>query len=213
MEEMYRYMMMSAMNIFISPIVTVAVALPVVIYIVARWRTYRDYGGGDPHLGAKVAICVFRIASFQLLLAGGFLLVYGLMTTMDGEARTNILRLAGGLFIPGLVVFAAHTVALHSTNFESMPAVVRMFNGVNMVQTGITGFVSLVLVSVLMLQKDVPSEMNRMAWSLLLVYLPAWIALGALFLRSTIDQELPKAVLRDHSDESMLRRDVTARKD
>ena len=37
--------------------------------------------------GAKVAICVFRIAAFQLLLAGGFMISYGLMTTMDGEAR------------------------------------------------------------------------------------------------------------------------------
>jgi len=190
------------MNIFVSPIVTVAVALPVVIYIVARWRTYRDYGGGDPHLGAKVALCVFRIAAFQLLLAGGFLVLYGLMTTMDGEARTNILRLAGGLFIPGLLVFAAHTVALHATNFEAMPAVVRMFNGVNLVQTGIAGFVSLVLVSILMLQKDVPSEMNRMAWSLLLVYLPAWIVQGALFLRSTIEEQVPKAVIRQPDDVS-----------
>ena len=202
MDEMYRYAMMSAMNIFISPIVTVAVALPVVIYIVARWRTYRDHGGGDPHLGIKVAICVFRIAAFQLLLAGGFLMLYGLMTTMDGEARINILRLAGGLFLPGLVVFAAHTVALHATNAESMPAVVRMFNGINLVQTGLTGFVSLVLVSVLMLQKDVPSEMNRLAWSLLLIYVPAWVAQGAMFMRSTIDEELPKAVVRQPDDVS-----------
>lgn len=202
MEDMYRYMMMSAMNIFVSPIVTVAVALPVVIYIVARWRTYRDHGGGDPHLGAKVAICVFRIAAFQLLLAGGFMMLYGLMTTMDGEARTSIFRLAGGLFIPGLLVFAAHTVALHATNFQSMPAVVRMFNGVNMVQTGITGFIALTLACVLMLQKDVPSEMNRMAWSLVLIYVPAWIGLGAMFMRSTIEEELPKAVVRQPDDVS-----------
>lgn len=200
MQDMYNYMMMSAMNIFISPIITVAVAMPVVIYIVARWRTYRDYGGGDPHLGAKVAICVFRIAAFQLLLAGGFLFLYGLMTTMNGEARVNILRLAGGLFIPGLVVFAAHTVALHATNFESMPAVVRMFNGINLVQTGLAGFVSIVLVSILMLQKDVPSEMNRIAWSMVLLYVPAWVAQGALFMRSTIDEELPKAVLRQEGE-------------
>ncbi len=200
MEDMTRYAMMSAMNIFISPIVTVAVALPVVIYIVARWRTYRDHGGGDPHLGIKVALCVFRIAAFQLLLAGGFLFLYGLMTTMDGEARIDILRLAGGLFLPGLVVFGAHTVALHSTNAESMPAVVRMFNGINLLQTGLAGFVSLVLVSVLLLQKNVPSEMNRLAWSLLLIYVPAWVAQGAMFLRSTIDEELPKAVVRQPDD-------------
>ncbi|HEY8141983.1 MAG TPA: hypothetical protein VIG06_04905 [Kofleriaceae bacterium] len=202
MEEMSRYMMMSAMNIFISPIVTVAAALPVIIYIVARWRTYRDYGGGDPHLGAKVAICVFRIAAFQLLLAGGFMISYGLMTTMDGEARTSIFRMAGGLFIPGLLVFATHTIALHATNFESMPAVVRMFNGINMVQTGIMGFVALTLACILMLQKDVPSEMNRMAWSLVLVYVPAWIAVGAMFLRSTVDQELPKATVHQPEDVS-----------
>jgi hypothetical protein len=200
MEDMYRYMMMSAMNIFVAPIITVAAAMPVIIYIVARWRTYRDYGAGDPHLGAKVAICVFRIAAFQLLLAGGFLLLYGLMTTMNGEARTSIFRLAGGLFIPGLLIFAAHTVALHATNFQSMPTVARMFDGINMVQTGLMGFVAVTLASVLMLQKDVPSEMNRMAWSLVLVYVPAWIGLGAMFMRSTIDAELPKAVVRQPED-------------
>lgn len=202
MEEMQRYMMMSAMNIFVSPIVTVAVALPVVIYIVARWRTYRDYGGGDPHLGAKVALCVFRIAAFQLLLAGGFLVLYGLMTTMDGEARTNILRLAGGLFIPGLLVFAAHTVALNFTNWRVMPAVVRMFNGVNLVQTGIAGFAASVFACVLLLQKDVPSEMNRLAWAMVLVYVTAWVIQGALFIRSTIEEEVPQAVARPQSDAS-----------
>jgi hypothetical protein len=200
MEDMYRYTMMSAMNIFISPIVTVAVALPVIIYIVARWRTYRDHGGGDPHLGAKVALSVFRIASFQLLLAAGFLLLYGLLTKMEGEGRTSLFRLAGGLFIPGLIVFAAHSIALNATNWRAMPAVVRMFDGVNMVQTGIAGFVALVLASVLMLQKDVPSEMNRLAWSMVLVYVPAWIGQGALFVRSTVDEELPKAVVRQPDD-------------
>lgn len=200
MDDMYRYAMMSAMNIFVSPIVTVAVALPVVIYIVARWRTYRDHGGGDPHLGAKVALSVFRIASFQLLLAAGFLTLYGLLTTMNGEARTNMFRLAGGLFLPGLIVFAAHTIALGATNWRSLPAVVRMFDGVNLVQTGIAGFVALVLAFVLMLQKDVPSEMNRLAWSMVLVYVPAWIGQGAMFVRRTIDGELPKAVLRPSDD-------------
>jgi hypothetical protein len=195
MEDMYRYMMMSAMNIFVSPIVTVAAALPVVIYLVARWRTYREVGGGDPHLGAKVALCVFRIASFQLLLAGGFLLSYALLTTND-DARTNLFRLGGGLFLPGLLVFAAHTAALQATNWRSLPAVVRMFNGVNLVQTGIAGFVALVLVFVLLLQKDVPSEMNRLAWSLVLIYVPAWVTQGALFMRATIDHELPQAVAR-----------------
>lgn len=200
MDEMYRYAMMSAMNIFISPIVTVAVALPVVIYIVARWRSYRDHGGGDPHLGAKVALSVFRIASFQLLLAAGFLALYGLLTTMNGTARTDLFRLAAGLFLPGLIVFAAHTVALGATNWRALPAVVRMFNGVNLLQTGLAGFVALVLVCVLLLQKDVPSEMNRLAWSMVLVYVPAWIGQGAMFLRTTIDEELPKAVLRQGDD-------------
>jgi hypothetical protein len=200
MEDMYRYTMMSAMNIFISPVVTVAVALPVVIYILARWRTYRDYGGGDPHLGAKVALSVFRIASFQLLLAGGFLFLYGLLTTMNGEARTSIFRVAGGLFLPGLLVFAAHTIALNATNWRSMPAAVRMFNGVNLVQTGMVGFASLVLAFVLLLQKDVPSEMNRMAWSLALVYVPAWIGQGAMFLRMTVEEELPRAVVRQSEE-------------
>jgi hypothetical protein len=200
MDEMYRYTMMSAMNIFISPIVTVAVALPVIIYIVARWRTYRDHGGGDPHLGAKVALSVFKIASFQLLLAAGFLMLYGLLTSMEGEGRTNLFRVAGGLFLPGLIVFAAHSIALNATNWRSMPAVVRMFNGVNLVQTGIAGFAALVLACMLMLQKDVPGEMNRLAWSMVLVYVPAWIGQGALFLRTTIDEELPKAVVRQPDD-------------
>jgi hypothetical protein len=203
MEEMTRYMMMSATNIILSPIITVAVAVPVIIYIVARWRSYRDHGAGDPQLGLKVAICLFKNVSFQLMLAGGFLFLYGTMTTMEGEAKSQIHRMGGGLFLPGLLIYVAHSVALLRTNWRVMPAVVRMFSGLNLIQTGIAGFAALVFACFLLFQKDVPSEASRVAWSMVLIYTTAWAVLGALFGREVIAGEVAPAIAREtHVDDS-----------
>lgn len=181
-------------NMFISPVITVLVALPVVIYIVARWRAYRDNQVADPHLGFKVALSFFKIASYQLCLLGLFLLVYGLMTDLGDEAQEMMLRLAGGFIVPGLIVYAAHFVALTRTNAMELPAVSRMFAGLNLLQTGLIGNLALVMGFVMLFQEGDSGEGGRIAWSLVIVYTVAWVVQGLLFAREVTMGAPPPAV-------------------
>ena len=190
------YMAMSMMNTFIAPIISVAVATPVIIYIVARWRSYRDGGPPDPQIGIKVAISWFRLASYQLLLAGGFLLVFALIGDLGERGREELMRVAGGILFPGAIIYAAHHIAIGFTNARERPSVVRMFAGLNLIQTGIVGFTALILVGIFLFQKHTPKEPNRMAWSLVLVYVPAWCAQGSMLAREVFGRNPPAAVAR-----------------
>lgn len=190
------YMAMSFTNIFIAPIITVAVAAPVIMYIVARWRTYRDGGPPDPQIGLKVAISWFRLASYQLLLCGGFLLLYGIIGDLGSRGKEEIMRIAGGLMFPAAIIYAAHHVAIGFTNARERPMVVRMFSGFNLIQTGIIGFTALMLAGILLFQKNTPTQLNRMAWSMVLVYVPAWCGQGMFMARDLFGANMPAAVAR-----------------
>jgi hypothetical protein len=190
------YMAMSVMNTFIAPIISVAVATPVVIYILARWRTYRDGGPPDPQVGIKVALSWFRIASYQMLLFGSFLLLYDVIGDLGERGKEEVMRMAGGILFPGGIIYAAHHIAIGFTNARERPQVVRMFAGLSLIQTGLVGFTALVLVGVFLFQKHTPKEPNRMAWSLVLVYVPAWCAQGVMLAREVFGRNLPTAVAR-----------------
>ncbi len=195
-DDNFGFMAMSMMNVFIAPIITVAVAAPIVIYIVARWRAYRDGGPPDPQIGIKVAISWFRIASYQLLLFGGFLLLFGLIGDLGERGREEVMRMAGGLIFPAALIYVAHHVALGFTNARERPGPVRMFAGLNLIQTGLIGFSALVMVGIFLFQKHAPKEPNRMAWSLVLVYVPAWCVQGVMLARDVFGHHMPGAVAR-----------------
>jgi hypothetical protein len=210
------YMAMSFTTVFIAPIITVAVAAPVVMYIVARWRTYRDGGPPDPQIGLKVAISWFRLASYQLLLCGGFMLLYGIIGDLGDRGKEEVMRIAGGLMFPAAIIYAAHHVALGFTNASERPMVVRMFSGFNLIQTGIIGFTALMLAGILLFQKNTPTQLNRMAWSLVLVYVPAWCGQGMFMARELLGtnmrSNMPPAVARftNQSDDSTPEQDPPA---
>jgi hypothetical protein len=167
-----------------GPILTVLLWLPVILYLVARWRTYEE-GLNDNQLGLKVALSFFKVAAYQISLAGLFLLVYALMSDSPGEAQEQILRTAAGLLVPGLIVYGAHFYAYNHTNHREIPTVDRLFAGVNLLQTGLVGFVSLLVACFLLFQKDIPDETERLVWSLVIVYSLAWIVQGLLFARTS----------------------------
>jgi len=168
--------------VFMLPYLTAFSLLPIIIYIVARWRQNRD-GHADPQLGLKTALAFFRVLAFQICLAGLWMLFYGIVAKGDSG---ELFRVAAGLLIPGLLVYAAHHVALQRTNDSFMPMANRMFSGLNLIQTGIVGFVALVAAFVITLQKDAPSEALRVVWSLVAVYTTAWGVLAVQFLNSTV---------------------------
>jgi len=178
-----------------SHVISGLVTVPIVIYVVARWRTYRDQQIDDPHLGLKVALLFFRNAAFQLALVAGFLLVLGIMTDGDG-GREQLLRSGGGLLVPSLLIYGIHAALLQRTNFQALPSAVRMFDGVNLVATGVPGMIGLAFAMFLLFQQGVPDELHRIAWSVVLVFVPAWVVLGIRFGQRTITGQVPAATAR-----------------
>ena len=169
---------------FLGPILMVATWMPVILYIVARWRTYRE-GLNDTQLGLKVALSFFKVISYQLSLAGLFLLVYAVMSDAPDDTQEMILRTAGGFLVPGLLLYGIHFYAYNQTNHREIPTVDRLFAGVNLLNTGIIGMISLVAGFYLLFQKNIADEIERLVWSGVLVYSLAWLVQGLLFARSS----------------------------
>src|SRR5262245_13663364 len=170
--------------LFLGPILMVATWMPVILYVIARWRTYRE-GLNDAQLGLKVAISFFKVISYQLSLAGLFLLVYALMSDAPDDVQESILRTAGGLLVPGMILYGVHFYAYNQTNHREIPTVDRLFAGVNLLNTGVIGMVAVVAGFYLLFQKDVTDETERLVWSGVLVYSLAWLVQGLLFARSS----------------------------
>jgi hypothetical protein len=169
---------------FLLPYLTAFSLIPIIIYIVARWRQARE-GTPDPQLGLKVALAFFRVLAFQTCLAGLWMFAFAIVAKGDSG---ELFRIAGGLLIPGAMIYAAHHVALQRTNDSFLPMPTRMFDGLNLIQTGMVGFIALVAAFVVTLQKDGPGSGDalRFVWSLVAVYTTAWGVLGAQFLKNTV---------------------------
>lgn len=170
--------------VFLGPIAMVATWMPVILYVIARWRTYRE-GLNDNQLGLKVALSFFKIIAYQLSLAGLFLLVYALMSDAPDDTQEQILRSAGGLLVPGMLIYGFHFYAYNQTNHRETPTVDRLFSGVNLLQTGVIGMVATIAGFYLLFQKNVSDETERLVWSAVLVYVLAWFVQGLLFARAS----------------------------
>ena len=172
----------------ISGVTTVAMVLSfglwagMVVYLVARWRTYREAGAADPQLGLKTALAMFQTLSYQALLLGGFLLFSSLFTKYD-DGRGDGVRLAFGVLVPAGLVFGAHWVALARTNAVELPLVPRLFAGVSLIITGIAGFVALLALFTTLFGRGEGGEGLRKALAGVLVYSVAWVVQGLAFVR------------------------------
>jgi hypothetical protein len=160
------------------------------LYAVLRWRDSRA-PSPDPQLGLKYALHFFRLSAFQLLLAGTAMLLFSMLGKDLGESREDIYRPAFGFLVPAGVVFGVATVMLGKTNNYTHPNVARLFNGLNLLITGIIGFAVFVMAFQLLFAKGKSGNPGRMVWSGVLVYTTAWAALGAMFARQVMDAPPP----------------------
>jgi len=176
-------LMSGAVGLIFVPIVALSFFLPMVVYIVARWRTYREAAPADMHLGLKTAIAFFTTLSFQTALLGGFLFFYGLFTKGGESMRGELMRSAFGVLLPSLIVYGAHFVAMQRTNAAELPLIGRMFAGVSLIQTGFLGFAALILAFVTLFSKGEAGEMGRFVLALVLVYTSAWVIQGLRFMQ------------------------------
>ena len=148
------------------PYILVFVFLPVLIYLVARWRQHKA-GVADSHLGLKCGLGLFRVLAVQMALAGTWMFLFSLIAEGDNETMT---RTAFGLLLPAGIVFGVQAAVLARTNHAFMPMPVRMFRGMEMVQTGMAAIMALVIAFMVTVQKDPPDEVLKAVWSMTAVY-------------------------------------------
>ena len=175
--------MMFGSTMLLGPLLGLSFTMPVLVYVIARWRTYREAAPADPHLGLKTALAFFQVLSFQAALLGLFLFLYGLFTKGGDDHRGEMMRMAFGVLVPSLLIFGAHFVAMQRTNAAELPLVGRMFSGASLIQTGIIGFVSLLAAFITLFSKGEAGEPGRVVLALALVYPIAWGVQGARFLQ------------------------------
>jgi hypothetical protein len=175
--------MLGAASALLVPLLSASFFVPVIIYVVARWRTYREAAPADPQLGLKTALSFFATLSFQTALIGGFLFLYGLFTKGGDSMRGDLMRSAFGVLVPSLLIFGAHFVALQRTNVAELPLIARMFSGVSLIQTGILGFIALVLAFVTLFSRGESGDGGRAVLAAALVYPAAWAVQGLRFLQ------------------------------
>lgn len=161
----------------VTMLVSVTIFVPVVLYLVARFRAARS-GESDNHLGLKVALHYFAISAFQLGLAGLTLLVWALITSAPSETKSVFNRLALGMIFPAVLVMFAHLSLLRRTNDATSTGVRRLFAGYNLIVTGLLGFVALIIAFQALLAKGSSGEMGRIAGAMVLVYGTAWAIVG-----------------------------------
>ena len=165
------------MTAVVTMLVTITIFVPVVLYLVARWRAARS-GESDNHLGLKVALHYFAISAFQLGLAGVTLLVWALITSAPSETKSVFNRLALGMIVPAGLVMAAHISMLRRTNDTTSTNVRRLFAGYNLIVTGLLGFIALIIAFQALFAKGSSGEMGRVAGAMVLVYGTAWAIVG-----------------------------------
>jgi len=170
------------MTSFVLPVLAAMALLPVVLYVIARWRAHRD-PEADPQLGLKFALSFFKWQGYQVALMAGVMLLYSLISKSSGEVRSDITRSAFGFLLPGLIVLGAATVALTRTNQRERPGVGRLLTGFNFMLTGIGGFVTLTMAFETLFQKHGGGDEARLIWSATLVYVTAWVVQGILYMR------------------------------
>jgi hypothetical protein len=161
----------------VAPIMSVAVMAPIVLYIVARWRAYKD-PIADPQLGLKFAIYYFATAALHLGLVGGTLLLYTMIKPGEGESKGDMYRLAFGFIVPAGIVFGVQIPLLFRTNDGQFPAVRRLFIGFNLLVTGVIGFAALVLGAQALFMKGSSQGMGHLGGAAIVVYCSVWALLA-----------------------------------
>jgi hypothetical protein len=158
----------------------VALIVPLIVYVIARWRAHRD-SVPDPQLGIKVALGYFAVTAFQVALVGVTILFYTLLSSSASEEKSSMYRAAFGLVVPAGIVLASHSALLGRTNQAFFPGVRRLLLGYNLLITGTLGFIALVLAFQALFGKGGGGDLGRIAGAMVLVYGSAWAVVGVQF--------------------------------
>lgn len=166
------------------PFMMMGLVIPLVIYLVARWRNERAATEQrDSQIGLKVALYMLQVVGFQIGLLAVFLFLLAVISEMP---TADFIRIAIGLGLPAAGVFFIHKNLAAKTNTESFPNVRRMFQGWNMLITAMPGFASFLVLSVVIFA-DLPMEKGdvlRVIFPYVMTYGGAWVLLSIQWFKS-----------------------------
>jgi hypothetical protein len=184
-------MMGPMVSILMFYMVLSTVIVPLVLYIIARWREHREQVP-DQQMGLKFALGYFKWQGFQIALLGAAALLWSVVSSLPSEAHEYIYRPAFGLILPGLLVFGVSSWALLRTNQIERPQVGRLLAGYTMVLIGVFAFTFLVIGFVLLFWKgSTNKELGRFVWSFVFVYGAAWVTQTAMFMVDVAPSQPP----------------------
>jgi hypothetical protein len=162
----------------LSPMDLLRVMGPLLIYPIARWKLHREQSF-DNQLGVKVALHYFRMLAFQLILLGATLLVWTVI--MKASEKGELYRASFGFLVPGAIVFGVHSALVNRTNDAQYPSVNRLFQGYNLLVTGLLGFSALVFACQALFAKGSSGDVGRFIFAAVLIYVAAWATCGIQF--------------------------------
>jgi hypothetical protein len=153
------------------PLVSMLFILPMLAYVLVRWRDDRDGRPRDADLGVKTLIGLFLVLGLNLVFASGASIFGALFAGSDVEELAPVL--ATGLV--GLIVLGLDAVFLGRTNYRDRPAVMRIFWGFSTVLAAFSALVGMVLWFTHLIKGTTGSDTAKAGLAVMLVYVPAWI--------------------------------------
>lgn len=148
------------------------------IYLVAKWKGYREKWVDDPQLGLKAILHYFRLICLQLGLLGAFVTIMGLILSEGRTARVGLaLVVAGG----GGFVLHLRWLA-RSTNNASVATMDRLYGACNWILCGLLALGGLVMFLVVLLEGEAAKTVF-ITLAFFFIYAVAWALQAAIFLR------------------------------
>jgi hypothetical protein len=162
----------------LAPLASLIFVLPLLAYVLVRWRDDRDGRGRDPDLGVKTLIGLFLVLGLNLVFAAGASIFGALFAGSEVEDLSPLLSMG----LVGLIVLGLDAVFLGRTNYRDRPGVMRIFWGVSSVIAALVSLVALIVWFTHLFEGQLERDTAKVALAFVIVYVPAW--LGQLILIS-----------------------------
>jgi hypothetical protein len=144
------------------------VPLAPVVYVLLKWRSYRDETPLDPKLGMKVVLYYFKTLAYHVFLASLAVLFYGLLSSESDAIEAGL-----GLLLSSGILYLIHTVLIQRlSNTREFPLTARIYTGFNLIIVGLLGMISFVITVTLLFDKGLKSI--KLPLACLVVYMMAW---------------------------------------
>ena len=161
------------------------VPLAPVVYVLLKWRSYRDGSSPDPQLGIKVVLYYFKTLAYHVFLASCAVFFYGLLA---GES--DAIKVGLGLLISSGILYVVHSILIQRlSNTRAFPLTARIYAGFNLIMVGLLGMVSFVITVTLLIDKGQESIKLPLAW--VVVYAIAWVYQTLYFCKPFLYQRQP----------------------